>query len=198
MHEGNAALNYRKWARFGSFVFILNWPSLDPDSFQPKPSLVSCSLAKHVYLFLAHIHLCLGSCHFLCLECPLPSSPFPLVLSNSHLSSYMSQIKEHPFYKPSLISIAVRDFAFLICVFFCSLELFVCIFHPHPILQPPHTHPLKRFSPLRAENIYSLWFPVASQTISGLFIYIYPSPTLDLQAFFIPRAMSYSYYIHSI
>lgn len=61
---------------------------------QPKLSLVSCALAKHVYLFLAHTLLCLGSCHSLCLECPLPLSPFPPpILSDSHLSSYMSQIK---------------------------------------------------------------------------------------------------------
>lgn len=67
---------------------------------RPKRSLVSCALAKLVYLFLAHTLLCLGPCHSLCLECPLPFSPFPpSILSNSHLSSYMSQIKQHLFHK---------------------------------------------------------------------------------------------------
>lgn len=53
--------------------------------------------------------------------------------------------------------------------------------------------PQKRLSPLRAENVYSPWFPIASQTINGLFTYRYPSPTDSwLISFLRPRAMSCS------
>lgn len=53
--------------------------------------------------------------------------------------------------------------------------------------------PQKRLSPLRAENVYSPWLPIASKTINGLFTYRYPSPTDSwLISFLRPRAMSCS------
>lgn len=119
--------------------------------FQAKFSLVSCALAKHVYLFLAHALLCLSSCHSLCLEYPLPFSSFPpSILSNSHLSSSMSQIKQHPFHKAFSDFHSQQRYCFSHSCSFVILEV-ICVhlLSPAPTLQ-------KRLSPLRAENIYFL------------------------------------------
>lgn len=100
MLKRNAALNYRKYGQhLGHLYSYSTDPVWTQSPFQPKLSLVSCALAKHVYLFLAHILLC-WLLPF-CLECSLPLSPFlPSIASNSPL--FLSQAILHFFHQSLL------------------------------------------------------------------------------------------------
>lgn len=112
----------------------------------------------------------------------LPGMPSPLL---SIFSFYFVKLSSVFLYRSNKIALLPqsllwfpklqsRDLAFLICVLLWYLELPVCIFHYTHYTPPPLR---KTLCPLRAENIYFPWFHIASQTTSGLFTYVHPSPT---------------------
>ena len=90
--------------------------------FQLKLPLVSRALAKHIYVFLAHTLLCLGSSHLSAWNALSPSLNFLLLFYQTHVSLPIClKSNNTSSTKPSLISIASTFLAFLICVPFWYL-----------------------------------------------------------------------------